>query len=66
MGQICQHCHTLLNTQVRSAHHRSISRLNNSELIKCSLCSTLVLSEQNVSELLRPGASTSPALSSAH
>ena len=61
MGQICQHCRNLLSMKIRSSCHHSISRLNNSELIKCSSCNAFLLYEQNTLELLQPSTDLRPA-----
>ncbi|SEA27410.1 hypothetical protein SAMN02745729_102174 [Marinobacterium iners DSM 11526] len=57
MEQICQHCRTLLSSGVLSRHHLSISKISDSELIKCDLCDAYLLSEQDHREVL----STRPA-----
>lgn len=53
MEQICRHCRTLLSGGTRSPYHLSISRISNSELIKCDVCEAYLLCEQGNMELLQ-------------
>ncbi|MET4160336.1 hypothetical protein ABIE61_000136 [Marinobacterium sp. MBR-111] len=63
MEQICQHCRTLLSSGIFSRHHLSISKINDSELIKCDLCDAYLLSEQGHREVLNTRPATHATLS---
>lgn len=66
MAPICRHCRILLNTSIRASCHLCISRINGSELLKCSICNAFLLNEQNSSELLQPGPVRAPSESCTH
>jgi len=60
IDRICEDCRSLLSSGARSSHHTSISRLNNSELIKCNQCEAFVLFEQDTIELMQVHAPSFP------